>query len=59
MSDPRDAPLFSPAAEALAMTASWADLFERGAAYDVALEELQGAADDLPTVADTAETDDG
>lgn len=41
------------------MTASWADLFERGAAYDVALEELQGAADDLPTVADTAETDDG
>ncbi|WP_436345222.1 hypothetical protein [Natronorubrum sp. FCH18a] len=41
------------------MTASWADLFERGAAYDVALEELQGAADDLPTVADTTETDDG
>ncbi|AFZ73551.1 hypothetical protein SAMN05443661_11655 [Natronobacterium gregoryi] len=29
------------------MTNTWSDLFERGSAYDVSLEEIRAAIDDL------------
>ncbi|WP_284145175.1 hypothetical protein [Haloterrigena alkaliphila] len=35
------------------MTASWADLFARGADYDVDLEAVRTAADELATEAET------
>ena len=42
------------------MTASWADLFTRGADYDVDLEAVRTAADELSTEAEPnpAEGDD-
>lgn len=43
-----DTPFFSPAVEGPPMTASWAELFDRGVAYDVDLEAVRRAADDVP-----------
>lgn len=51
-----DTPFFFPAIEEPLMTASWAELFERGAAYDVDLEAIRRAADGLP---ENTEEDDG
>ncbi len=38
------------------MPASWADLFDRGGSYDVDLEAVRAAADELST--ETEATDD-
>ena len=40
------------------MPASWSDLFDRGGAYDVTLEDVRETADELSATADEAEEDD-
>lgn len=40
------------------MTATWADLFERSAAYDVSLEAVRNAGADIDTNSSTDARDD-
>ncbi|WP_274520352.1 hypothetical protein [Natronobacterium lacisalsi] len=38
---------------------TWAELFERGAEYDVSLERIRETADDLETIKAETEGEDG
>ncbi len=51
----RDTALFSSDCEAPPMTATWAELFDRGGEYDVTLEDVRTAADDLAAPSATEE----